>query len=961
MNETLTFLPWLRRGLGGGYTLVGDDPRPRLTLQPTATARSTGDSEHEACDPVWLQLAGPGEVRTLDSRMIVRTWPPPGSRDAPSNHLPLVELRDPDLPWRYSPEPPVGDRLHPWLTLLVLKVATAGIGEPGEFQWRPRANKAPLRAVLVQEGTPLPDLTQSWAWAHTQLIGSVTAADVPEASQAPSALSRILAPRLLEPNRQYAALLVPTYERGRLAGLGRAPGQTPGKTRAWVGTTAPAGIELPVLYQWSFSTSASPLDFEKILDDLVATEAPDGLGTRPLQVSLGGLDLSLPLAGALTPVGHTQDPPAERAALMNALDQDQDHEQDARPMVRPPTYAATHARRALDLGAAELGWLEELNLDPRWRVVAGLGVEVVRRHQEAYMAAAWEVVGEVRRLNERLAAQQVAYFGLRRVHSDLLLRGQDRVRKLMNLRPLGDARFDKWTSNKEVLRAFKHLGEPQLLRIARPQGALGRRAGLRAPSLMASRGTSLAQAALQITSRALKAPSLALNLGPLPTIEIRPPLALDGALDGTLDGLNAVSAEAVELGMSSSSAVFTGTSAPSGAGHSARIPLSFSAEDEEETGSWLETLAFTLEQTLPAPAEPAADEPSLCEALIEALTELASTLDPDQSVASKVQVHLGDGALWRSVQAAPRFEDAVSERLEELGTAWFLPGLSGLQPEHVTCVQTNPAFVEAFLAGMNHELARELRWREYPTDQRGTSFARFWRALSPAASPDIADVHVWRQALGKNPPAGSGAPKLVLLFRSVLFTRYPGTRLSLLRSGAADEHGFHAIDWSAERVFPAFDDRMGEYAYFGFDLAAEEADDEPGWFVVFEEQSSQPRFGADLPSEQGGSLLDEGAAHWNNLTWAHIFGGGWETQRGRWVDVTQALQAENGESVAWANSAADLACQTFQMPVRRAIHLSDLLPSETRRPRPSERPPQTFPVAITAWRPATTPPNRKTG
>ena len=30
------------------------------------------------------------------------------------------------------------------------------------------------------------------------------------------------------------------------------------------------------------------------------------------------------------------------------------------------------------------------------------------------------------------------------------------------------------------------------------------------------------------------------------------------------------------------------------------------------------------------------------------------------------------------------------------------------------------------MVGLNHEMARELLWREYPTDQRGSYFRQFW-------------------------------------------------------------------------------------------------------------------------------------------------------------------------------------------------------------------------------------------
>ncbi len=39
-----------------------------------------------------------------------------------------------------------------------------------------------------------------------------------------------------------------------------------------------------------------------------------------------------------------------------------------------------------------------------------------------------------------------------------------------------------------------------------------------------------------------------------------------------------------------------------------------------------------------------------------------------------------------------------------------------------TLLRTNNRFIEAYLVGLNHEMGRELLWREYPTDQRGTYF-----------------------------------------------------------------------------------------------------------------------------------------------------------------------------------------------------------------------------------------------
>ena len=45
-----------------------------------------------------------------------------------------------------------------------------------------------------------------------------------------------------------------------------------------------------------------------------------------------------------------------------------------------------------------------------------------------------------------------------------------------------------------------------------------------------------------------------------------------------------------------------------------------------------------------------------------------------------------------------------------------------MPPNSVTLVQPNSRFIEAFMIGLNHEMGRELLWREYPTDRRGSYF-----------------------------------------------------------------------------------------------------------------------------------------------------------------------------------------------------------------------------------------------
>ncbi len=75
---------------------------------------------------------------------------------------------------------------------------------------------------------------------------------------------------------------------------------------------------------------------------------------------------------------------------------------------------------------------------------------------------------------------------------------------------------------------------------------------------------------------------------------------------------------------------------------------------------------------------------------------------------------------------APSFPQPMYEPLRNLSQDMIAPGLNDVPDNTVSLLKTNPRFVEAYMAGLNHEMARELLWRGYPTDQRGTYFQSFW-------------------------------------------------------------------------------------------------------------------------------------------------------------------------------------------------------------------------------------------
>jgi len=102
----------------------------------------------------------------------------------------------------------------------------------------------------------LPNLDESHAWAHVQVVaepseGSATPSDAQLRAYVDAhpnrALSRLLCPRHLSPKTTYMACVVPTFEAGRLAGLGKSE-RVSELSPAWT-SNAEGQARLPVYHQ----------------------------------------------------------------------------------------------------------------------------------------------------------------------------------------------------------------------------------------------------------------------------------------------------------------------------------------------------------------------------------------------------------------------------------------------------------------------------------------------------------------------------------------------------------------------------------------------------------------------------------------------------------------------------------------------------------------------------------------
>ena len=89
--------------------------------------------------------------------------------------------------------------------------------------------------------------------------------------------------------------------------------------------------------------------------------------------------------------------------------------------------------------------------------------------------------------------------------------------------------------------------------------------------------------------------------------------------------------------------------------------------------------------------------------------------------------------------ACPELPTPVYELLARYDRDRFLPGVEAIPPERGHAAGDQPALRRGFMVGLNHEMNRELLWREYPTDQRGTPLRHFWDWFDGGA--DIEPIH----------------------------------------------------------------------------------------------------------------------------------------------------------------------------------------------------------------------------
>lgn len=1076
---TYSFLPWLRTGVANSIAQADGDTgvkvRATLPLDVTLSAAQLDGTAATQLVHRDVSLFGPGDIVGIDARAIVKVDPRNWITNFEPNYLPYIEFYDEDFPWRYVPARADGSkhRLRPWIALVVLKETEFTEGK--NMQGRPLHYFDLAGGIQAAKVFPLP--SELWAWAHVHIntdLSNNGDASMPGVLQRfeatlqdnpDRAYSRIMCPRRLEPDVMYHAFLIPSFETGRLAGLGQdVPDTTVATASAWDNNQT----QFPYYYRWQFKTGDFG-DFEYLVKLLKPRPVDKTVGVRDMDVlhpgsNLPKIDVPAELGGVLKLGGALRVPfdtlpPADQAevtkydqwdvpfphpfetAMARRINLADDYahktpsavnpDGDPDPVITSPLYGGWHALTNRLLEASDgstlpndQNWVHRLNLDPRFRVAAGFGTEVVQENDEQYMNAAWQQIGDVLEANNRIRLAQMAKAAALSWHKrHIVSLSSERVFLLtapVHRRVLTEGVTVAAQVSSSVVpaavtsapfRKVTRIGTPLMKRLDLPATSASQivtrinsgEIHPAPPKVAPSGGISIGDA-VNKASPGNEPPGIKDLLDRYPWLRFLPLLvlliavllvfllpvgaavAVIAVVAPLMVGLFVLLSRWVAANQVANSiqeeqqtpasvdklpTVPNFTVSRPGSGFTPSTGSTDSAEGQRFKTALRDVYTYTSIK-FPEPVKRPLQLAALAKATVAAIHPavtiprrvLATIMLPQWLIDNMIEQ-------FTPVMAYPVFDVPMYKPLADLSSELFLPHINLIPQNSMTLLESNQRFIESYMVGLNHEMARELLWREYPTDQRGSYFRQFWDVslmLPVKPTPDdreklrdIPEIHKWslHSSLGDhNQRATHGqAALLVLVIRGELLKRYP-TAVIYAQKSQWHRRDDHTIDVDAERELvelspseedslppdkirmPLFEAKIDPDIYFiGFDLTALEArggtkaTDDPGWFFVIKERPGEPRFGLDdVPEGETPRLIN-----WNDLAWKHI-----DTPPGNLIQLSKTLHFDTysppldqedkpdpeDAQAKWNpnTNAADLAYILYRVPVLVAVHASRMLP-----------------------------------
>ena len=938
------FHAWARKGIAANIpvadTLGNAAPPPDARVKVPLEIDVSGNKI-----PKQFIIAGPGDIIGVATEMIVRTDPRPNSGDFEPNYFASIEFYDEDFPWRYTPAKPVGpnnSNLRPWLMLVVLT----------EDEFTKTNKTTPLSSITVTDTSALPAANELHLWAHvhtnlgddteTELEKIIDSLRTKSTSDPDGIFSRIICPRKLTPDTLYHAFLVPVFESGRLAGLDQPNDTTPAQQAAWTETTEQ--VEFPVYYRWQFRSGAN-LDFEMLLRLLQPRKELDpNVGVRNLVCDHPGYikvagegEVPAPSPAVLGMGGAVKqlstqltkmDEPASAQPFVQEIKAHFDlaireESGGSDPVVTIPFYGYHHAKTTLDRTPDFIPdnntWANQVNRDPRNRSAAALGTTVIQQEQEKLMQRAWLQLPNVNELNRKIKQLTLAMeVNERMLQSTFSKTGNDtgqviamampvaaRIKEVATLKTIFKTIDDSQVPNATLSTAFR--------RLSRPNGAIARK--LKKATADFSIGRVFNK----------------MNPQSIPIFFQLPPVWAQATANITFKQ---------DL--------------------SARLPQIATLQSNINKDTTITNVA--VDQTLfiqqdavmslniPAPKSTVKVPVNYHAQVINGLKPVSTLLPAFRSIVVGLPKPPAVPEELLPVMAYPDFPEPAYEYLAKINQDFIVPNLKLVPPNTIALMEPNFDFIHSYLIGLNHEMGRELLWREYPTDQRGTYFRQFWDAggrRSPEGTDqtvfpykDIKPIPNWGINTSIDHFMTMGRPfpnkPLVLLLKGDLFKKYPNTVVFAQKARTAPG-GKLELDNSNDAVnlkFPLFSGNLvPDVRLLGFNLTVPEVKGDgtgnnQGWFFVLAEVPGEPRFGMDIIYT---APADDAPNTWNNLSLENIAAGAFvsindkpaPTNGKGWPNETSETTDPGLET--WGRCSADMAGILYQKPSMMAIHGKELL------------------------------------
>lgn len=972
-----TFIPWLKKGLALSNevkdTLGVGTPTGISRGIITATLNYTADGAGTDLAAKTFDLYGPGDVVGVKDESIINKYPAPNALTAEPNYLPYIEFYDEDFPWRYTPavaDDTTAKRLTPWMALVALKA--------DEFEDQDNYLLPAIRVKTMDSGggtipLALPEKPEEtlWAWSHVQISDIVDATssanfnnsinDVRE-NNPDAIISRVMCARKSEPNTTYHLFLVPTFENGRLAGLGQDP-TADVLAMAWDTDE----VILPYYQRWSYTTAENE-DFESLISQLEPITMDPQAGVRYFDFrsvqSAFKNSLRYPINDPWTPV--LPETTTDKWGLMGALKspttsvddwadatqkatfetelRDYLNKQNERintvdntevhPVVMPPIYGKWHAKEMEVPGGGYDGWIKDVNIELNNRATAGLGTDVVIDNQENMMDHAWAQVGDVIHANEAMnraiLSKEVAkcYYTkhLQSFTAEKVLKLTKSVAK-------------KVIPSGESQTVFKNISQSNM-----PNGNIERtydritRSGNQATKVV------LDQAGISVNTQGAKGfySNLSTDVNDVTKLNITTAVPKD-SLDNTF------------LSASNQSSLYTALDVAESTNTSTAYFVVQSGQPSAQVFQDLNALGYEVEA-----AKPELDVVDANTQIVEASNPVDTISKRFESMVAQTGYATSPGAALDQIQAAPHFRWPMYEHLLKVSTDLMFPGLDQIPDNCATLLETNNEFIQSFMLGLNHEMSRELLWREYPTDQRGTYFKQFWDSIDfvddtgatiddesvEEIRQDISDIDGWNKNnnIGSASFSGDGSSgtaavenKMVLVVRGEALRRYPNTIIYAQKAGprvGSTPRPLMNENDSNNIKFPIFQAKINDIVLLGFDLTATQVNTGDGWYFVFRERPGQTRFGMDV--EHAG--MPAPITDWNDLSWTEAdasagFLSGANIMNPR-VGISSTTTPvlwpnETGGGSFGPTSSAEIGHVLFQSPAMVAVHASKMLENIT--------------------------------